>query len=270
MEIYKDTLYSSGRYFVGLNNYFLKFPIGNQYAGTDFEIRSKEGLKVGLTILIAYKLGSGNLKREILPQLLNIYSNVKFNWKELVVRILQQNARDVIGTYSANQIILNRETISNILYSELFANLKYRGFLLTSLQLVELNLEKTYSDSLVQLEVVNQNAQQKVYLLEGLQVEAKTNVTLAGLDSLAIEYETINKALIGKKLGQDKLIALKARITALYSNMYSLKDKFKLSDSSAKSAASQLLTYYWGKIMQNEGNKMANMKLELPENLREN
>ena len=52
--------------------------------------------------------------------------------------------------------------------------------------------------------------------------------------------------------------------------MNSVKSKFKLIDGVNKTAVSQLLQYYWIKIMQNEGNKYNNIKVQLPENLNEN
>ncbi len=40
-EIYKDKLYDSGRYYVGLNNYFITFPRHNLYLERSIEIRTK-------------------------------------------------------------------------------------------------------------------------------------------------------------------------------------------------------------------------------------
>jgi hypothetical protein len=270
MEIYKDTLYTSGSYYVGLNSFFLKFPLNNQYLQSDFEIRSREGLKVGLTISLAYKLGSANSKKDLLPQLLNIYNNVKYNWQELILRILHQTSRDIVGTYTSNNIVLKRETISNTIFSELSSNLNTRGFSLNNLNLLEIRLDETYMSSLVELEVINQQAQQKAYLLQGLKTQSNTNITLAGIDRETLDYETNYKNLIVKKLSEDKITALDKKVNTLYFNLFNVKDKLRLVESSTKSSASQLLYYYWGKIMQNEGNKNGKLKEDIPENLKEN
>ena len=270
MEIYKDTLYTYGSYYVGLNSYFLKFPLNNQVLQSDFEIRSREGLKIGVTISLAYKLGSANSKKDILPQLLNIFSNVNNNWEQLVIRILYQTSRDILGTYTCNNIVLQRETLSNTIFSDLSSNLNSRGFFLTNLNILEVRLDETYMRSLVELEVTNQKAQQIGYLLQGLKIQSNTNVTMAGIDRETLEYLSSYKNLIVKKLSENQITTLDTKVSSLYSNLVSIKDKFKLVESSTKSSASQLLYYYWGKIMQNEGNKFSKSKVDIPENLKEN
>jgi hypothetical protein len=269
MEVYKDNLYSEGRYYLGLSCFFLKFPINNKKIELYMPGRSLEGLKINIKSAVSFKLGTKTSNLELLSEYLNIYSNIAYNWNEFVKRISSQVIRDITSSFSIRDLLIFRNRLTNDIKNELSVKLAYRGFNLTSYYLFDIEMDSEFQNSLVQPEIVFQKAAEKNYLLQGLFIEAETNKTLANIQKEINEYKLNKKISSLNTVYSNRKNSENSFINNLYSNMLALKSQFNLKDKENSSAASQLLFYSWIKIISHLGNNYKGvLKANLPENLK--
>lgn len=227
-----------------------------------------EGLKVNITISVDYRLGTKSTKRELLDELLNIYNTFGNKWQNIITIISRQTSNDIIGKYKSKEIISSRNVISLQIFQELSSRLSYRGFRLTNLYILQINFSKEYDNSLILPELVSLKNKEEKFLIEGIHYQSKTNISLAEMEKSIIQNSLNTNLDILNSLHLNKIKRERKLIEKIFSNFYEIKIKFGIADQSNQSAASELLLYYWIKLMQNKGISNNKMKLYLPENLK--
>ncbi|MFQ5836790.1 MAG: prohibitin family protein [Candidatus Bathyarchaeia archaeon] len=95
---------------------------------------SKDGLRIEVDLLVRWSLDYTKLK--------DLYQTFpKLDWKDRAISsVIRETARDVVGQYTAIQIIENRSTITKALSDEITATLYAEESLLNSLQNIEVDL----------------------------------------------------------------------------------------------------------------------------------
>lgn len=142
--IFSNKLWTSGRYFIGIGHYFLKFPretqilyfsdmIANEkqtIEGANFQeddancdssfstiiSRSKEGLKYEMHLWIAYALGNEdalNSSTILASQLGEIYKMFGSNWCTFLQVLVHISAKQVGSEFEALEYYQRREEIGN-------------------------------------------------------------------------------------------------------------------------------------------------------------
>jgi hypothetical protein len=269
LEVDLTTLYSNGVYSIGINSHFLKFPISTQIAKFEIKSRSKEGLVLNVKISIIFKLGSANLQVDIIKQLFDIYTKTNFNWNDFIIKQVSQNTRDILSLYSATDIILQRETIIKSLINIVSKELSTQGYLLVDLNIVDVEPDSIFINSYIETERISQKSQESIHLLRNSQIQAATNMTLAEMEKDIIYYEAQRKRDLNLSINGVDNKAQGDKIFTLFNNLLTIKNKFKLVNGNVKTANSELLQYYWIKIMQNRGNILNKSNSIFPENLKE-
>ena len=182
-QINRETLYSGGRYFLGLNHYFISFPRYNQYllfssnnlthckwrtkqgnsledtTLTDSSIicRTRDGIKLIVEVSIEFQLATQKQNDQIISQLLYIFNSVGFEWNQLVLSISKGVTMDIFTQYNVSEVYSKRNEIQSLLFDELNFQLASHNFQLNSALILHIEFPRELVDSLESVEVTMQN-----------------------------------------------------------------------------------------------------------------
>jgi len=166
-EVYTNKLYTGGRYYLGLNNYFLTFPrsnlyvqriliSSNSYNDTNFndisadansinfmpniyniyfdnplKIRTSDGVFLEVDFAVNFKIGISSNSTALIAQLLDIYSNFEYDYHKFVSLSLENVANNIGSQYSTEDFFTNRLIIQQNIADQLMQELEPRYIAIT-------------------------------------------------------------------------------------------------------------------------------------------
>ena len=155
------SVYSSGRYILNPFKTFLIYPSNlitiefSDKINSPLNTRTAEGLSLTLSVSFQYKL----IKEEI-PKLYNL-ANINFH--STFVRISRDIILKVGGLFNATSYWTEREKIANIMLLEMNKELIKAYANCVSLQVLKIELPKSYEDSIVMTQVEIQKANMRKF-----------------------------------------------------------------------------------------------------------
>ena len=180
-KIDRETLYQSGRYYVGVGGEFIKYPKTVQELVLPvFDARTSDGLKISLEVSINYM---------IVPEIASVVSmfeKLGRHYDGFLARLSVNVIRDASAEATAFEYAMNRTTVKDDMEKALQAEIKEMGFELTGLQLLNVdfpyNFSSTLQNTLMLQQQVTQAEREKdaEYVAMVGEVD-KANVTAAGI-----------------------------------------------------------------------------------------
>ena len=158
------TVYSSGRYILNPFKSFLIYPSNlitiefsssKKATSNPLQTRTGDGLSLTLSVSFQYKL----IKEEI-PKLYNL-ANINFH--STFVRISRDIILKVGGLFNATSYWTEREKISKTMLIELDKELSKAYANCVSLQVIKIELPKSYEDSIVMTQIEIQKANMRKF-----------------------------------------------------------------------------------------------------------
>jgi regulator of protease activity HflC (stomatin/prohibitin superfamily) len=149
--------YENGRYIIGPFNSFIRYPANLvTYEFSDsrtadsapLETRTQEGLSLVLCVSFQYRLQKQNIT--------DLYNLANIDYVGTLVRISRDTILKVASGYNANDYWVDRKKIGEKMKQELSGQLSKVFANCTALQLLRIDLPKSYEDSIVQTQVENQ------------------------------------------------------------------------------------------------------------------
>ena len=218
-------------------------------------VRTNEGVKIIIDLSVDYQLGTQKGSVQLISQLLYIYNSVGSNWSSLIIQICKGVIADVLSQYSVFDIYSKRVEIQNLFFDELNYELAAQNFLLNSALILNFAFPPEFTNSKEMLEIINQNILQAQYRIFNIranytsnQIIANTNISNVNIDSQVINYVANNKAQEILKLKYSLGTTLSSRYSAMFQSLNNFKTSLNIKDKTNKTAASQLLTYFWLKV----------------------
>jgi regulator of protease activity HflC (stomatin/prohibitin superfamily) len=204
-----DAVYKSGRYFVGVGNYFIKYPITYQTidfsddpegsGGPPLSIFSSEGQTITCEISYFYRIDETRIH--------DLYKIAAMNYEVLLERKSQEVLKNVASRYRTTDFFLNREVISN----EMRVTLNYELYstfyvFVPVLQLRGISLPTELESALVDKVVAEQN--QKTETL-------RRNITLINQDTQIQQAIAQNQVVQTLQAAQSYAYSVKQNAEAL-------------------------------------------------------
>jgi len=202
-ETVEDKPYTSGRYYLGLGNHFLKFPkmvvtilfvddITGASQGPALQSRTRDGLNVRLEVSFQYRLQ--------LTKLYQLYTTLGIKYEQTFVRMAIEQLTTAATFHNAHYFFTNRTTIADEMKGMLNDHFTNHAFAeVPFFQLRTVHLPDQFEDAIKETQVKQQDIQ-----IASLQ--QKTN---------RVSYETsVLKAEQAVKVLQNQAHAEAASITA--------------------------------------------------------
>jgi len=192
-RIDRSKLYTGGRYYVGVGGEFITFPVTLQEMPLPiFDSRTKDGLKIQLEVSLSFKFEKNQDK------ILDIYDHFGDEYDGFISRLAMNIVRDASARYNAYSYSLNRSQVSSEMERDMRDDMAEIGFVLESLQLLNVqfpsNFSATLSNTLLLQQQVNQAERDKAAELVSLEGDlSKSNITASGLISDAMTQATTIK-----------------------------------------------------------------------------
>ena len=231
--------YEAGRYILNPFKSFLKYPKNlvtiefseNKKAESKpLQTRTGEGLSVVLSVSFQYQL----IKNKI-PDLYNL-ANINFH--STYVRISRDVILKVGGMFNATDYWMNRVKIAEIMKQTMDNELLKAFGHCISLQLLKIELPKTYEDSIVQTQVEMQKINMRKF---------EQSAELIRQNSLVIISEAEQKIRITNATGLAEASRIKAfaRANALNNTVNAENRMYKLAMDELEFNQEDLLTYIY-------------------------
>jgi len=187
-------VYGSGRYCIGPNRFFVKFPLTqstiefSNRGGADSSpvvTRTQDGVAITLSFSFQYKFQKDSLK--------NVYSQYTTNYQAPMIRVARNSILQVAGNFTSTQYWLGRDLITNDMQSILKSNIQDTILCqVESFQLLHVQLPQAYEDSIIATQVQQQQVKQQQYqkqvqavLSQIQQIMAMTNQNITVISSQA-------------------------------------------------------------------------------------
>jgi len=189
-RIDREKLYTAGRYYVGVGGEFITFPLTQKEMELPvFESRTADGLKIELQVSINYKI------MENKETVLEMYDHFGINYDGFLSRLAMNIIRDAAATFNAFDYSVNRSLVSLKMETDIRDDMEQIGLRLESVQLLNVEFPKNYSNTLQNTLMLQQNVTQaqrdKAAVLVSLDGElSRANVTAQGLISDAMSQAT--------------------------------------------------------------------------------
>jgi len=130
-ETVERTTYSSGRYYLGVGNHFLKFPsmvksvfflddMSPNTQGPALQSRTRDGLNVRLEVSFQYRLRFNDLYK--------LYSTLGLNYEATMVRMSIEQLTTAATEHNAHNFFNNRTTIGEEMHKMLEHHFKLHAF----------------------------------------------------------------------------------------------------------------------------------------------
>jgi len=164
-ETIEDRTYSSGRYYIGIGNHFIKFPrvVNNMYFGDEFQqgvtvngptlqSRTQDGLTVGIEVSFQYKLASAGL--------FQMYQTFGEDYTMILLRMAIEQLTTATTKHNAHDFFTNRTGLSQEMHSALDSHFQKHGFSeVPFFQLRTVKLPKDFEDAIQDTQVKEQEIQ---------------------------------------------------------------------------------------------------------------
>jgi len=142
-KIDRSDYYLAGRYYVGVGGEFITYPITQQQLVLPtFESRTSDGLKISLDISINYKIEKDFRK------ILRIYDNFGVHYEGYLSRLAMNIVRDASAVFTAFSYSQNRSLVSQQMEIDLNDDLREVGFVLDSVQLLNVAFPTNFSNTI--------------------------------------------------------------------------------------------------------------------------
>ena len=231
--------YEAGRYILNPFKSFLKYPKNlvtiefsesKKAESKPLQTRTGEGLSVVLSVSFQYQL----IKNKI-PDLYNL-ANINFH--STYVRISRDVILKVGGMFNATDYWMNRVKIAEIMKQTMDNELLKAFGHCVSLQLLKIELPKTYEDSIVQTQVEMQKINMRKF---------EQSAELIRQNSLVIISEAEQKIRITNATGLAEASRIKAfaRANALNNTVNAENRMYKLAMDELEFNQEDLLTYIY-------------------------
>lgn len=173
--------------------------INNQILRTDVEgeSASKDLQTVKSTVSVNYRVKPENAAY--------IYKNVGEDyedWETIVLRpAVQESVKAVVSRYTAEQLITDRQNVSNAMATELSNKVKDYGIDITDLDIISFDFSEEFNSAIEAKQTAQQNALKAQQDLERIKVESQQKVTQAKAeaDANALKNQQITENTIKMK-----------------------------------------------------------------------
>jgi len=185
-KIDREKIYSGGRYYVGVGGEFIKYPLTLQEMALPiFESRTADGLKILLEVSLNFKIVKDQKK------ILALYDHFGPKYDGYIARLAMNIVRDASANFNAFAYSFNRSAVSTEMERQIGDDMADIGFTLESVQLLNIefpaSFTTTMSQTLVLQQQVNQAKAEKAAELVSLEGElAKASITADGMISDAM------------------------------------------------------------------------------------
>lgn len=155
--------YTSGRYYLGIGNHFIKFPqmvksvyflndLSSSTQGPPLKSRTKDGLNVDLEVSFQYRLE--------LQKLPNLYSTLGPDYEKTLVRMAIEQLTTAATMHNAHQFFNNRTTIGQEMHNKLKDHFHEHAFCdVPFLQLRTVHLPAEFEEAIQDTQVKQQEIQ---------------------------------------------------------------------------------------------------------------
>jgi len=189
-RIDRSKLYTTGRYYVGVGGEFITFPLTQREMQLpEFESRTSDGMTIYLQVSLNYKVGNNLVK------VLGIFDHFGFHFDGFISRLATNVIRDTSSNFSAFAYSVNRSLVGNTMERDLRAEMDEIGFVLESLQLLNIQFPTNFSNALSKTLMIQQQVVQAQRDMEAVKVslkgeEDKSNITAEGIRAEALTEAT--------------------------------------------------------------------------------
>eukprot|EP00747_Dinoflagellata_sp_TGD_P107179 gnl/TRDRNA2_/TRDRNA2_170050_c4_seq1.p1 gnl/TRDRNA2_/TRDRNA2_170050_c4~~gnl/TRDRNA2_/TRDRNA2_170050_c4_seq1.p1 ORF type:complete len:299 (+),score=75.46 gnl/TRDRNA2_/TRDRNA2_170050_c4_seq1:63-959(+) len=162
-ETVEDKPYTSGRYYLGLGNHFIKFPsmvksvyfiddATGETQGPALQSRTKDGLNVRLEVSFQYRLS--------FDKLYDLYNTLSDNYEQTLVRIAIEQLSTGATMHNAYNFFNNRTSISQEMHKMLDEHFKAHAFSeVPFFQLRTVHLPEPFESAIKETQVKQQDIQ---------------------------------------------------------------------------------------------------------------
>lgn len=182
---------------------------------------SRDVQQADMTVSVNYRIDQAKATQ--------IYSTVGENYMDvLVAPSIPQLAKNVLGTYAAADIVVNREAVAQKIQAELQSKLASRGIIIESFQIENIDFTKTYeaaSEAAAEAQAQVLKARQE---LEKAKVEAQKQVA---------EAEARAKATIASAEAQARSTVLNSEAAATQRRLQADAEAYYIREQGAANAA---------------------------------
>ena len=231
--------YDSGRYILNLFKSFLKYPKNlvtiefsesKNAESTPLQTRTGEGLSVILSVSFQYQL--------IKEKITDLYNLANINFHSTYARISRDVILKVGGMFNATDYWMNRIQIAEIMKINMDKELLKAYGHCVSLQLLKIELPKTYEDSIVQTQVEIQKINMRKF---------EQSAELIRQNSLVIISEAEQKIRITNATGLAEASRIKAfaNANALNNTINAENRMYKLAMEELNFTQEELLNYIY-------------------------
>jgi len=181
-RIDRSKLYTAGRYYVGVGGEFFTYPITQlEMELPEFESRSADGLLLKLQVSLHYRID-----KESLSKILSIFDHFGHHYDGYISRLAMNIIRDASARFSAFNYSEARNQVSLEMERDLRDDLSDIGFILESVQLLNVQFPANFSNSLANTLMLQQQVDQALRHKEAELVTldgeySKSNITAAGM-----------------------------------------------------------------------------------------
>jgi len=264
-----DKVYDNGRYLIGLGRSFIKFPATQQTIrfgdastmhyddpdGTEIVCRTRDGLEIRLEVAIQYLISGqpGDLYR--------LYLDTGGEWKELYMMISEHVVRDVASLFDAIEFREARDVIAIKIHEELDKAFQVMYATVPSAQLINMEIEKLFADTITDTQVAKQDVYQAENERNVIEVEAQRDL------EVSIKLVDIKIATAVRK-AQEIMAIANAEANIIDNTINAQIEAYRnLSSTLNLQTSEKLLSYLWLQAMQNNKVKDLVFSMEYPSTL---
>jgi len=182
-ETVEPRAYTSGRYYLGLGNHFIKFPkqvksitfvddVTGQTQGPALQSRTKDGLNVRLEVSFQYRL--------LISDVYSLYTTLGAKYEQTFVRMAIEQLTTAATMHNAHYFFTNRTVISEEMHLMLKKHFKEHAFAeVPFFQLRTVHLPNEFEDAIKETQVKQQEIQIATLEQKTNRVSYQTNVLKA-------------------------------------------------------------------------------------------
>lgn len=149
---------------------------------------SKDLQDVSLKIAVNYNVNKDSANK--------LYQEVGVDYEQIIVQpAILESIKAVTAQYTAEQLITNRQEVSNLMQDTLKGKLEGKGFNIVDLSITDLNFSDAYNKAIEEKQVAQQNAQKAEYELEQAKIDNEKKIENAKTESevMALQNEQITE-----------------------------------------------------------------------------
>lgn len=149
---------------------------------------SKDLQDVNLKVAINYNVNKSNANK--------LYQEVGVDYEKIIVQpAILESIKAVTAQYTAEELITNRQEVSNLMKDKLKEKLEGKGFNIVDLSITDLNFSDAYNKAIEEKQVAQQNAQKAEYELEQAKIDNEKKIENAKTEAevMALQNEQITE-----------------------------------------------------------------------------